>query len=114
VNYGWDIYEGSRRYEDTPQGPGKLVFPVFEYNHDQGCSITGGFVYRGARRAAAKGRYIVGDYCTGNVWSFRISNGKATGVTLEPFRINGLSSFGEDAAGELYAVAHDGTIYRVT
>ncbi len=114
VNYGWDLYEGSRRYEDTPQGPGKLVFPVFEYDHDDGCSITGGFVYRGARRAAAKGRYIVGDYCTGYVWSFRISGGKATGVTREPFRVEGLSSFGEDAAGELYAVAHDGTIYRVT
>jgi glucose/arabinose dehydrogenase len=113
-NYGWDLYEGSRRYEDTPKGPGRLVLPVFEYDHGDGCSITGGFVYRGARRPSARGRYIAGDYCTGIVWSFRVSGGKARSVTREPFRINALTSFGEDAAGELYAVSHDGTIYRVT
>jgi hypothetical protein len=48
------------------------------------------------------------------MWSFRVSGGKARSVTREPFRIHALTSFGEDAAGELYAVSHDGTIYRVT
>jgi glucose/arabinose dehydrogenase len=113
-NYGWDIWEGSRRHEDTARGPGSLRFPVFEYDHDDGCSVTGGFVYRGRARPAERGRYILGDYCSGMVWSLRVSGGKARGVRVESFRVSGLSSFGEDAAGELYAVSHDGTIYRVT
>jgi glucose/arabinose dehydrogenase len=113
-NYGWDIYEGSSRYEDTPRGPGKLAFPVFEYDHGEGCSITGGFVYRGSARPVERGRYVVGDYCSGTVWSFRVSGGNAAAVRREPFTIDQLSSFGEDAAGELYAVSHNGTIYRLT
>ena len=113
-NYGWDLYEGSQRFEDGDLGPGRLVFPVFEYNHDQGCSITGGFVYRGRARPAERGRYVFGDYCSGTVWSFRISGGAAQDVRTEPFQVNGLTSFGEDSAGELYAIAQDGTIYRLT
>ena len=114
-NYGWDMYEGSHRYEDTPQGTGTLVFPVFEYTHDGGsCTVIGGFVYRGKARPALRGRYILGDYCSGNVWSFKVSGGEAKGVRRERFRIAGLTSFGEDAAGELYAVDGDGEIYRVS
>lgn len=113
-NYGWDLYEGSRRHEDTPRGPGRLRFPVFEYDHGDGCSVTGGFVYRGRARPSERGRYILGDYCSGMVWSFRVSGGKARDVRVERFEVSSLSSFGEDLAGELYAVSHDGTIYRVT
>ena len=113
-NYGWDLYEGSSRYEDNEPGPGRLVFPVFEYSHDEGCSVTGGFVYRGPARPAGRGRYVFGDYCSGIVWSFRVSRGAAQGVRKEPFRIEGLTSFGEDAAGELYAASQNGTIYRLT
>lgn len=113
-NYGWDLYEGSQRHEAGDPGPGQLVFPVFEYGHDRGCSITGGFVYRGRARPAERGRYIVGDYCSGTIWSFRISSGKARDVRTEAFRIEGLTSFGEGPSGELYAVAERGTIYRVT
>jgi glucose/arabinose dehydrogenase len=113
-NYGWDIYEGSRRHDDTPRGPGKLVFPVFEYDHGEGCSITGGYVYRGSARPVERGRYVVGDYCSGTIWSFRVVGGKASGLRTEPFSVDSVSSFGEDAAGELYAVSHDGTIYRLT
>ena len=58
-------------------GPGKLVFPVFEYGHDRGCTVVGGFVYRGKARPAERGRYIVGDYCSGIVWSFRVAGGKS-------------------------------------
>ena len=112
-NYGWDVYEGSERYESKAPGPGKLVFPVAEYSHDDGCSVTGGYVYRGSN-AALRGRYIYGDYCSGIVWSFKIQDGKARGLRREPFRVDGLTSFGEDAAGELYAVSHGGTIYRLT
>jgi glucose/arabinose dehydrogenase len=114
-NYGWDIYEGSRHYEDTPQGPGRLVSPVFEYTHAGGnCTVIGGYVYRGKTRPALRGRYILGDYCSGDIWSLKVSGGEAKGVRRERFRIEGLTSFGENAAGELYAVSGDGVLFRLT
>ena len=64
-NYGWDVYEGSAKFEDKALGPGKLVMPVATYSHREGCSITGGYIYRGSN-AALRGRYIYGDYCSGD------------------------------------------------
>jgi glucose/arabinose dehydrogenase len=113
-NYGWDLYEGTQRHEDSRSGGGNLVFPAFEYGHGQGCSVTGGYVYRGRARPAERGRYIFGDYCEGTVWSFRISDGKAQDVRTEPFEVDLLTSFGEDARGEIYAASANGTIYRLT
>ncbi len=112
-NYGWDVYEGRSRFEDKALGPGKLVQPVAQYSHDDGCSITGGYVYRGSN-ASLRGRYIYGDYCSGNIWSFKLAGGKATGLRREAFKVDSVSSFGQDNAGELYAVSHGGTIYRLT
>jgi glucose/arabinose dehydrogenase len=112
-NFGWDVYEGRSQFEDKPLGAGRLVMPVAQYSHSEGCSVTGGYVYRGAN-AALRGRYIYGDYCSGVVWSFRMSEGAATGLRVEPFRVASLSSFGENSAGELFAISQDGTIYRVT
>ena len=113
-NYGWDLYEGSRRFEDGNPSTGKLVFPVAEYDHGRGCSVTGGYVYRGTVRRAERGRYVYGDYCSGIVWSFRIARGAAQGLRVEPFRIESLTSFGENAAGELFAVSGEGAIYRIS
>jgi hypothetical protein len=113
-NYGWDLYEGSRRFEEGSPTAGELVFPVAEYSHGRGCSVTGGYVYRGSARRSERGRYIYGDYCSGIVWSFRIAEGAATDLRVEPFRVEGLTSFGENAAGALFAVSGAGTIYRVT
>ncbi len=113
-NYGWDLYEGSRRFEDGSPSTGKLVFPVAEYDHGRGCSVTGGYVYRGAARRAERGRYVYGDWCSGIVWSFRISGRAAKGLRVEPFRVESLTSFGENAAGELFAVSSEGTIYRIS
>jgi glucose/arabinose dehydrogenase len=114
-NYGWDLFEGSRRFESGEPSAGRLVFPVFEYeNPGQGCSVTGGYVYRGRARAGDRGRYVFGDYCSGTVWSFRISGGEARDVRTESFRVGQLTSFGEDTAGELYALSADGTIYRIS
>jgi glucose/arabinose dehydrogenase len=113
-NYGWNLYEGSQRFSGGEPGPGRLVFPVFEYGHDRGCSVTGGVVYRGRARPAARGRYVLGDYCSGTVWSFRFAAGQARDVRVEPFRIGSVTSFGEDAAGEVYATSHDGVVYRLT
>ena len=70
-NYGWDVYEGRSKFEDKALGPGKLVSPVAQYSHDDGCSITGGYVYRGSN-TSLRGRYIYGDYCSGIVWSFKL------------------------------------------
>jgi glucose/arabinose dehydrogenase len=112
-NYGWDVYEGNAKFEDKPLGPGKLVMPVATYSHRDGCSITGGYVYRGSN-ASLRGRYIYGDYCSGTIWTFKIAGGKASGLDREGFQIDSVSSFGQDNAGELYAVSHEGTIYRLT
>jgi glucose/arabinose dehydrogenase len=113
-NYGWNLYEGSRRFEEGTPSIGKLVFPVAEYSHSRGCSITGGFVYRGSARPSERGRYIYGDYCSGTIWSFRMAEGAAADLRVEPFRVESLSSFGQNAAGELFAVSQNGMIYRVT
>ena len=113
-NYGWDVYEGSGRFEAKGAGPGELVFPIYEYNHSRGCTVVGGYVYRGSARKAERGRYTFGDYCSGTVWSLRVSGGKATAVRVEPFEIPSLTSFGENAAGELFATSHEGVVYRIS
>ena len=113
-NYGWDVYEGRLRFEDKPLGPGKLVAPVVDYSiTGDHCAVTGGYVYRGSK-VSLRGRYIYGDYCSGNIWSFKIAGGKAAGLRRERFEIDSVSSFGQDNAGELYAVSHGGTIFRLT
>ncbi|MGH3134719.1 MAG: PQQ-dependent sugar dehydrogenase [Gaiellaceae bacterium] len=114
-NYGWDLYEGSRRFEDKEPGAGTLVFPLFEYGRDEGsCTVIGGYVYRGRARQAERGRYVFADYCSGIVWSLRVRSGAAQNVRREPFRLPGITSFGENAAGELYATLQDGRILRLT
>ena len=114
-NYGWRVFEGNHRYEQRqqPSGPGKLVGPIAEYSHGQGCSVTGGYVYRGASVAAAQGRYFYGDYCSGRIWSLRLAGGAAAEVRQESLRVPNLTSWGEDARGELYAVSGNGTIYKL-
>jgi hypothetical protein len=113
-NFGWAAYEGSLRYADRQLLPGgELTLPIAEYTHGEGCSVTGGFVYRGGSAPSAIGRYFYGDYCSGTVWSLRVVDGGATDVRREPFRAVGLSSFGEDARGELYLASLRGTVYRL-
>lgn len=113
-NYGWNRYEGTQRFSSGDPGPGRLVFPVVEYGRSDGCTVVGGYVYRGLARAAERGRYVYGDYCEGTIWSFRISGGEATDLRREPITVESLSSFGENAQGELFAIALDGTIYRLS
>jgi glucose/arabinose dehydrogenase len=114
VNFGWDVFEGTHVYEDKEPDPsGELVEPVAEYTHVEGCSITGGFVYRGEAIAAAQGRYFYGDYCSGFIWSLALRNERARDVRKHGIEVNGLSSFGEDAAGELYLLSLTGFVYRL-
>jgi glucose/arabinose dehydrogenase len=109
-NFGWDVYEGSSKFEDKPLGPGKLVQPVAQYSHGDGCSVTGGFVYRGTRARANVGRYFYGDYCSGTIWSMPAAGGAPR---REQFRVANLTSCGEDARGEVYLVSGSGTVYRL-
>ena len=85
------------------------------YSHSTGgCSVTGGYVYRGAALPSARGRYFFGDYCSGKIWSGKLSGRSLTGVTQVGHLGGGLSSFGEDSAGELYATTLDGKVYKLT
>jgi glucose/arabinose dehydrogenase len=113
-NFGWNLFEGSQRYATGEPNPeGRLVAPVAEYTHADGCSVTGGYVYRGTAIAGLAGRYFYGDYCSGIVWSFRLRGGKATGERREPFTVDQLTSFGLDPDGELLLVSGAGTVYRL-
>ena len=115
ANYGWSRYEGRSAFD--PNKPlvhkGDLVFPQWVYSHSDGCSITGGYVYRGVSVAAAKGRYFFGDYCSGTIWSFVAGVGRKSAPTETDSKIANLSSFGEDANGELYAVSTNGVLYQL-
>jgi glucose/arabinose dehydrogenase len=115
-NYGWDVYEGRARFESKARNPrGRLVFPVAVYPLSGGnCAVVGGFVYRGSAVPGARGRYFYGDNCSGTIWSLRIVRGRARDVRRESFSIPNVSSFGQDGAGELYAVGLRGTLYRLT
>ena len=112
LNYGWDAFEGRSRFESKNPSRGRLVFPVATYGRSNGCSVSGGFVYRGSSVPAARGRYFYGDFCSGIVWSLTRSSGKAR-VRREPFQVDSLASFGEDARGELYLVSLEGSVYRL-
>lgn len=117
-NYGWDCREGAHAYNDTqPPGgnddcPGKtFVEPVFEYAHTLGCSVTGGYVYRGSI-PGLDGIYIFADYCSGRVWGLQQDEGTWVSQELTNGGF-GLVSFGEDEASELFVTRLDGTIYQI-
>lgn len=114
LNFGWDVYEGEERVEDNELSEaGELVGPVAVYGHDAGCSITGGFVYRGSALPALRGRYLYGDYCSGTVWSLRVEDGEAADVRREQVELPLLTSFGEGPDGELYLVSQAGSVHRL-
>jgi glucose/arabinose dehydrogenase len=115
VNYGWNIMEGSSCYNASSCNRQGLELPVLEYRHlGNACSVTGGFVYRGSAIPEIAGHYFYGDYCAGFVKSFRFQGGAATDErTWELGNIGNITSFGQDAAGELYITSGNGTIYRI-
>jgi len=114
ANLGWPLFEGNERFSGS-ETPADLVFPVYTYTHDDGCSVTGGYVYRGSAIAALEGTYVFGDYCTGDLWGLvRGPDGTAERIDLGvSVPRNTLVSFGEDANGELYALSAAGTVYRL-
>jgi glucose/sorbosone dehydrogenase len=110
-NYGWRIYEGFACTGNDPAlcDPSTYRLPIFDYEHSRGrCSITGGYVYRGAEGALPGGTYVYGDYCSGEIFAW---NGTTQSLLLAtPLNI---SSFGEDEQGELYVVGLGGTVSRL-
>jgi glucose/arabinose dehydrogenase len=112
-NYGWRVYEGRERYtQETPNSAGHLVTPYAVLPNPPNCSVIGGFVYRGNAIPSAKGRYFFSDNCAGRVRSVRA--GGSSSVRDEPFRVDGSSSFGEDARGELYVMSvTGGNVYKI-
>ncbi|MBC7788694.1 MAG: PQQ-dependent sugar dehydrogenase [Anaerolineae bacterium] len=114
LNYGWNIAEGNHCYASSACDLSGLVRPVLEYGRSQGCSVTGGFVYRGTRMTALSGTYFYSDYCSGWLRSFRLVNGAATEAREWPVGdLGNVLSFGEDSAGELYVLSSSGHVYRL-
>jgi hypothetical protein len=115
LNYGWNRMEGASCYSPSSGcNQSGLTLPVLDYDHSQGCSVTGGYVYRGAI-ASLKGLYFYADYCSGWVRSFRLSGSQATERRDWPeLRPGGqITSFGEDARGELYLMISSGKVFRI-
>jgi len=115
VNYGWSVMEGAGCYGAGSCDTAGLVLPVLQYDHGQGCSVTGGYVYRGAAIPALQGHYFYADYCSGFVRSFRLVDGVPADQASWPTLIPGgaIPSFGEDAAGELYLLSADGRVLKI-
>ena len=106
---GYSVFAGGHRLSKA----GGNVRPVLAYSHAQGCSITSGYVYRGAAVQGARGRYFYGDYCAGTVWSFRVGrHGRASRAAVSG-HVPSLSSFGVDGHGELYATSQEGKLYKL-
>jgi glucose/arabinose dehydrogenase len=113
VNYGWNAFEGTKPFNPAAQAPGHRP-PVHEYpNPDQGCSVTGGYVYRGLTIPTLQGVYVFGDFCEGQLLGLRLEGGKATDVAPLDLKVDSLSSFGEDPAGNLYAFSLAGGMFRI-
>ncbi len=114
LNYGWNVMEGRHCYGSSTCDEQGLVQPILEYGHDEGCSITGGFVYRGGAMPDLQGAYFYSDYCSGWLRSLRY-DGTAIGEerSWDVGSLGQVLSFGEDAAGELYVLSANGTVYRL-
>ena len=111
-NFGWSRMEGRHVYRAGEDSSG-LTPPVDEYGHDRGCSIIGGFVYRGRDIPALTGMYLYSDYCDGRVRAERIENFRVTQRAEWNLHLAGaVSSFGQDARGELYVTTLDGSVYQ--
>lgn len=114
LNYGWNVMEGGHCFsprsgcDDTT-----LEFPLAEYGRDAGCSVTGGYVYRGNKLPSLAGAYVFGDFCSGTVWGMRYDGTSVTdSIRLAESGLN-ITSFGQDLAGEIYILSRNDGIYRL-
>ena len=112
MNLGWSYFEGNESYQGNIDSKG-YTFPVFQYHHDEGCAVTGGFRYRGSAIPALRGAYVFGDYCAKWVRAITVAGGRTTADRKFDLGLSSLSGFGQDAAGELYTLSLDGTVARI-
>lgn len=113
-NYGWNILEGNHCFSPrTGCDSANTEPPVLEYGSDKGCSVIGGFVYRGAKIPSLAGVYLYSDYCSGEVRGFRFESGEAVGDKLLVDSGFNITSFGEDRLGEIYILTQHGHIYQL-
>ncbi len=115
LNFGWPIKEGTSNFTNNcPNPASNLVDPVTEYSHNNGCSVSGGVVYRGSVMPDLRGWYFYGDYCSGQVSMFRAVNGAIVGANMAAgLDAGNLSAFGQDGNGEVYALNLGGSVYRI-
>ncbi|MBE0431124.1 MAG: PQQ-dependent sugar dehydrogenase [Dehalococcoidia bacterium] len=114
ANYGWNIMEGFHCFSppaDCDQSG--LTLPIHEYDHSHGCSVTGGYVYRGDQLPSLYRYYIYGDYCSGNIWALAYDGEVVTENTLLTGSDLRITSFGVDLAGNLYVLDRQGGIYTL-
>ena len=112
-NFGWNRREGRHAFRAGADSTG-FTAPVDEYGHDRGCSVIGGFVYRGRAIPALDGWYFYSDYCDGRLRAERIEDARVAERAEWNLHLRGsVSSFGLDASGELYVTTLDGTLYRI-
>ena len=116
LNFGWPLYEGTDCFAGPCNGvdaSGRVLnVPVHEYRHDEGCSITGGYVYRGSAIPQLDGHYFFSDWCSGFIRSIA-PDGSVHDWTDGTGNVAAVSSFGRDDAGEIYVVSGTGTVYRI-
>tara|TARA_B100000315_G_scaffold184905_1_gene174018 strand:+ start:1549 stop:2709 length:1161 start_codon:yes stop_codon:yes gene_type:complete len=114
-NYGWNVLEGFHCHPDSTSSCDSEEFeaPIVEYDRDEGCSVTGGYVYRGSIFNFLYGSYIYGDFCSGLIWALNYDGTKIVDVTILVDSDLIISSFGEDEEGELYILSFDNKIYRL-
>lgn len=116
LNYGWRLMEGFLCFNPSSNcNQGGLTLPVLDYPHvDGACSVTGGYVYRGSAAPALRGTYFYADFCAGFVRSFRFQNGQVTSQ-FEWLLLSrsSITSFGEDAQGELYLMTQGGSLFKI-
>jgi len=114
-NYGWRCYEGNQPYSTGGCGPlASYTFPVYTYPQGQDCSVTGGFVFRGATNSPYYGKYFFADYCSNKIWTLNKVGGNWIREDFGQFAGNNFSTFGEDANGQLYiAGITSGKLFRI-
>jgi glucose/arabinose dehydrogenase len=119
LDFGWPLTEGNACFRPADCDPSGVTLPIHDYGRDRGCSVTGGYVYRGTAIPRFAGWYVFGDFCSNRMWALlRAGEGEPVVVELTPaidpeLRVVGLASFGEDQRGELYVVANAGRVFRI-
>lgn len=113
-NYGWRCYEGNHPYNTSGCNYPDYTYPIFEYSHSNGCSITGGYVYRGNSVPELYGKYIYGDYCSKKVWALEYDGINPPTNQLLVTASGLITSFGVDENNEIYITSSNGIVYKFT